>query len=269
MTVFIVCHNALPAYPVPEGAKVMWMSPAKPENPKGLEIIPGYDFFENPESLHDKLSGCLGSLAVQRYLSGQTSVDPSVTIWQYRKFISLEPFGRVSPNYPGMHLVTAAGMASATIAHPERLGYDYMFVKPLAVNGIAYQYIRSHNAIDFLRYTTLAIQAGVVEQKRTMFYLNEQHLVPGGMELGTYPTSWWLDASEKLSRPTLAFAEQFLPVQPDDAYQRRAIAFCQERLGSHLLLRRALELKANGTTQRNVFGIMHTVTQDQVYRGGR
>ncbi|WP_426050868.1 hypothetical protein [Brevundimonas sp. SL161] len=269
MTVFIVCHNALPAYQLPEGSRIMWINPVMPDNPGGLDIIAGYDFFENPEILHDKLSGCLGSLAVHRYLSAQTSFERSVTIWQYRKFVSLEPFGRASPNYPGMHLVTSAEMEPAQLAHPERLGYDYIFVKPLAINGIAHQYIRSHNAIDFLRYTLLMLQTGVLGQKQTMHYMNQQHLIPGGMELGTYPTAWWLEAYEKLSRPTLAFADQFSAFQPDDAYQRRAIAFCQERLGSYLLLSRALELKASGTTERNVFGIMHTVTQDQVYRGGR
>lgn len=268
MSLFIICHNGLPSYRPPEGAIIMWMSASPAPAAGDTTVVPGYQFFDAPEQLHDKLSGTFGSLAIHRYLVSQGVTAGSVTIWQYRKFLSPASLGRASPNYPGMRLITTAEAAGITPDLPNGHQAEYVLSRALKISGLAHQYMLSHNVIDLLRYSALAIETGVLEQKRTTAFLNEALIFPGGLEFGTYPAAWWMDAFERLSRPALAFAERYEPFMPDNPYQRRAIAFCQERLGSHLLLG---HLRAEQSVERDrvVFGSMHTVTDDDRYRGGR
>lgn len=268
MTIFVVCHNSLPNYRLPDGAVIMWMNAKPPVGTTDLDIIPGYDFFDRPEALHDKLAGSMGSLAIHRYLSGLAQRDRLLTIWQYRKFITKEVLGKRSPNFPGMNLTSVDDMASVNLTDPETLAHEYITAIPWKISSIAYQYLLSHNFIDFLRHTALAIESGVIDQKKTLDYMNEGQIVPGGMELGTYPVEWWLEAFDKVSRPSLIFAERYLPFNTNDPYQRRAIAFCQERLGSHVLVNRIKEIQAVNIEKRGI-GVMHTVTAEGVYRGGR
>lgn len=265
MTLFIICHDSLPRYRVPDGARIMWMSPVAPP-PTDLEVVTGYDFFEQPERLHARLSGGLGSMAVHGWLSRERP-GGTVTIWQYRKFVTDRALGTPSLNYPGMSLVPEVGATILDLVKPVPAAPHVLIAQPLKVGNLARQYERSHNVVDLLRYTALAIDTGVLAQKRTTAFLNETLLVPGGIELGTYPVDWWLPALDRLARVSLAFLDQHTPHDEDDPYQRRAVAFCQERLGSQLLLDWLREIRVQDSGAR-VIGVMHTVSEGSIYAGG-
>lgn len=113
MTVFIVCHKDLPSYPPPEGAKIIWLNSKPPLENKGMDVIAGYDFFSEPEEIHAKLSGSLGTLVIAKVVSEETVKPRNITIWQYRKFLTRLNIGTPNPEYPGMAVaVRDAALAS-------------------------------------------------------------------------------------------------------------------------------------------------------------
>ena len=60
-------------------------------------------------------------------------------------------------------------------------------------------------------------------------------LIPGGLEMGVYPADFWLEQIGALEAVTRGCIERY--PAPPAGYQLRAWAFCNERLGSWLLLR--------------------------------
>lgn len=266
MTLFVICHQDLPAYPLPADARVMWMSAAPPPPADGVTFVRGYDLFEDAATLHGKLSGSLGSAAVARYVATLPERPATVTIWQYRKFVTRTEFGRPSPNYTGMRLLTPDEAAASDPAGELQAGRD-LAVRPLPMGAMVKQYQKHHNLIDLLRYVSVAIEIGVLTQAQAMAFLEGAHLIPGGIELGTYETKAWLKDFDAMFRVAMAFIERYEPYDPGDAYQSRAVSFCQERLGSFLLLNRLRLAHPNGLPA-SLFGTMHTVTTEAAYRGG-
>lgn len=100
MTIFIVCHKDLPSYPPPEGAKIIWLNSKPPLENKGMDVIAGYDFFSEPEELHAKLSGSLGTIVIAKVVSEESTKPRNITIWQYRKFLTRLKIGTPNPEYP-------------------------------------------------------------------------------------------------------------------------------------------------------------------------
>lgn len=88
MTIFIVCHKDLPSYPPPEGSKIIWLNSKPPLDNKGMDVIAGYDFFSEPEEIHAKLSGSLGTIVIAKVVSEEAAKPRNITIWQYRKFLT-------------------------------------------------------------------------------------------------------------------------------------------------------------------------------------
>ncbi len=267
MTLFVICHQDLPAYPLPAGAQIVWMNAAPPPAVEDSAFVRGYDLFENGASLHDRLSGSLGSAAIARHVAGLADRPSTVTIWQYRKFVTRTQFGRPSPNYSGMRLLTSDEAAVADPASDLGRGADTLAVSPLSMGSMIRQYQRHHHLVDLLRYVTTAIDLGVVTQAEALAFLEGTHLIPGGLELGTYETTAWLVDFEAMFKVGMAFIERFEPYATTDAYQRRAVSFCQERLGSFLLLNRLRRDYPKGLPA-SLFGTMHTITSEAVYRGG-
>lgn len=266
MTLFVICHQDLPAYPLPADAWIMWMNAAPPPAADGLRFIRGYDLFEDASALHAKLSGSLGSAAIARHVASLPERPASVAIWQYRKFVTRAEFGRPSPNYTGMRLLTP-GEAAASDPAAELQARRALAVRPLPMGAMIKQYQKHHNLIDLLRYVSVAIDIGVLTQAEAMAFLEGAHLIPGGIELGAYETEGWLEDFDAMFRVAMAFIDRFDPYEPGHAYQSRAVSFCQERLGSFLLLNRLRRAHPEGLPA-SLFGTMHTVTSEDVYRGG-
>ena len=67
-------------------------------------------------------------------------------------------------------------------------------------------------------------------------FFREDVIVPGGVELGVYPASFWLASTDSVERVVRACVAKHATVR--DGYQARLWSFCSERLGSWLLLKR-------------------------------
>ena len=65
-------------------------------------------------------------------------------------------------------------------------------------------------------------------------------MLPGGIELGVFPADFWLRSVTAIESVVRACVQRFNVVR--DGYDARAWAFCVERLGSYVVLRRTAHL---------------------------
>lgn len=269
MTIFIICHDGLPEYTPPSGSKILWLNARPPAETRGLDIIPGYDFFENPEALHAQLSGSLGPLAIHKVLVDTPNPEGHVTIWQYRKFLVRRQMGQLSSNYPGMRLVSAGELAAQPLENPETdlAGNEYIVPMPLKAGNIAQHYLTHHSIVDFLHYVATVAAEQVLPQDQILEFFNYPYIVPGGVEMGTYPTAWWMKTCSAMAKVVLSFVEHHKPFLAHDPYQRRAAAFCQERLGGYFLIKHLAAHQPDQLSPQK-YGTIHTVTDNGEYRRG-
>ncbi|MBX4956324.1 hypothetical protein [Rhizobium lentis] len=267
MTIYIVCHKDLPSYPAPEGSKIIWLNSKPPLDNRGMDVIAGYDFFSEPEELHAKLSGSLGTIVVAKIVSEEPAKPRNITIWQYRKFLTRLAIGTPNPDYPGMNTTTSEETEITRPENPAFFVENFFLPRPLNLHNISQHYAHFHNIVDFLRYTASSIETNALTQAEALLFFNSGTFIPGGIELGTYPTDWWLDTFVRLVAPSFEFAKRYQPFQAEDPVQKRAISFCQERLGSYLLIKRLAELYGNNLPGV-LFGNIATVSNDGVYKSG-
>ncbi|MDC9818372.1 hypothetical protein ABRQ07_08685 [Pectobacterium polonicum] len=267
MTLFIICHNRLPDYRPPKNSKIIWLNSTLPSNAGGMEIIPGYDFFENPEFLHEKLSGALGTMVILKLLESGEIKTKSVTVWQYRKFVVNHKYGKPSLELNSMYMIDKKTSQRINFAAELRTRGDFLIPSPISFDSLYAQYLSCHNIADLLRYTAIAVENKILSPQDSMHFFNRSYFSIGGSELGTYPADWWVKTFKGLSTIALDFISNHEPSQKDDPYQKRAVAFCQERLGSFLLLKHICELY-NNTLPSSLFGTLHTIAEDGVYRNG-
>lgn len=267
MPIYVICHQELPCFPLPAEAEIIWLNATPPVNPDGRKIHYGYDLIPEGQTLHQKLSGGFGPMVINHLLQTTTQSDECVTLWQYRKFVTRERYGRPSNVYGGTHELSVAEAASLVLSADPEPGQSLLFSSLLQVGSIYQQYVECHHIADLLRYTALAVDLGVLTAAESHTFLQCPWLVIGGIELGTYPLSWWQETFSALEKVATAFIAQHQPVNLTDPYQKRALAFCQERLGSFLLLR-DVTATCNNNIPKNLFGTVHSVTSSGVYQRG-
>lgn len=289
MSVFVICHDSPPAFKLPEEAKIVWLNKTPFSGNSHSEVINGYDYFENPEDVHDKLSGAMGSIAISRYLLEIREKPSHVTIWQYRKFVSRNTYGKAAPNYGGMFLVNEEDAAKIHLEVDLKDSVNYTIPNPVKIENLLHQYSLCHILSDFLKYTCCLIDVNVVDQKEVASFFDSQYLIPGGIELGTYPTDWWLKTMESIAKAAFYFMENYTVFDPYEPHRKRALAFCQERIGSYLLIKHLEESQAPSTPSSylgiilslrrrgrdlkpsvplSYLGTMHTVTNLGMYTAG-
>jgi hypothetical protein len=276
MTIFVISHKDQPYFKLPEGAILVWLNPKRPPLAAQRNVILGYDFFQNPEVLHKQLSGTLGAVVIHKHLM-QMSVKPElITIWQYRKFVIRGTFGTEAKNFPGMRMVHPKNAAIMDVENPEKklLAKDtippsqkLLVCPPLHIRNMSAQYRDFSHVIDLFRFTSIALELGVVTPKEVLRFFNMDHLVTGGLELGTYPTNWWLGSFEVMMRAVLGFSRRHGAFEPEDPYHGRAAAFVAERLGSYFVFRHLSSLYKNDIPLEK-FGNLHNVGETNEYTPG-
>ncbi len=266
MTVYILCHSTLPNYPVPPNSRIIWLNSAEPDNSRGFDIIRGYDYFDNAAELHQNIAGALGPMVIRRVIEEERDESDVVTIWQYRKFLSRTRYGYKDRDQP-MQSLTEKMARGLRINDDERTADNFLLCEPVPLGTLYEQYVKLHSIQDLLRYTAIAVDCGALTPEETTFFFKAQHMIPCGIELGSFPKQWWLETFRKMEPVGMIFAEEHVPTQPDDPYQKRAVSFCQERLGAHLLLK---EIFARYGQQipMSMFGALHNVSSDGIYRVG-
>ncbi|MBP8285360.1 MAG: hypothetical protein KAX57_00820 [Rhodoferax sp.] len=248
----------------------------------GDELLPKKEQFLPSESIHHiseiaqdldylhcMLAGSSGTFAIARLLRGthdEWDETTSVVINQYRKFMAKDTLGMKSINYPGMVMVPVDKAIDIDVFEIQaNIKTPFLLPSPIVVGNTYNQYCTAHRGQDFLRYIAIAIDLGIIDHKQAGQIFNSEMMIPGGVEFGIYPVAIFLDVVEKLEKICLEFAKNNLPSSLD-RYQRRALAFCNERMGSYLLLL-TLNQICGAEISPEWFGYMHTVSDNLTYYG--
>lgn len=230
----------------PDFVQPIHMGEAQGEGRLNLrELAPEWNPF------HPVLGSIAGAFALKNLLLQQTRPIQHVGICQYRKFLSRERLGVQVQNYQVMDVLPSAQLAQLDLAGQMLpVGSDFLIGKPgqFALNGeqhgYLYQYKDVHHVEDFLRFTAAAVEVGALGKQEVMPFFDEKIFFPGGIELGVFPTAFWLPHIGAIEAVVRRCVE--LHDTRRDGIQARIWAFCAERLGSYYLLRYLRSLGGEG-----------------------
>jgi len=182
--------------------------------------------------------GAAGNYVIPRAIDAAYATDLT-GIFSHRKIIVRTKIGEPSPALDFYHEVSTdeAKFIPREEIEP-RPGFEFLVGFPLKFNcGVVEHYIDSHRAIDLFEYTSMAVEMGILTLEGAQAFAQEKFFIPGGCELGVYPTIWvrpMLDRLESLGRK---FVTRYAArIETYDKFQVRAVGFLAERLGSFLLL---------------------------------
>ncbi|SDF90471.1 hypothetical protein [Paraburkholderia phenazinium] len=212
---------------------------------------------------HPRLGAVAGSFALKNYIVQNQLQIKQIGICQYRKFISTRRVTEtIAPNYPVMDMVTPEALERADLAQVMApAGRDFLFGQLCRLQGGYFnQYRDSHVAEDFLLFTAVTIELGVLGRHEVMPFFNEEIFVPGGIECGVFPTDFWVSAISSIEAVVRTCFERYSVKR--EGYQARAWAFCAERLGSYLLLRHLVSKYAGINWQQQFVGQLNLYTED-------
>jgi hypothetical protein len=119
-----------------------------------------------------------------------------------------------------------------------RPGFDFLIGTPLRCKQtVVAQYIEDHHGIDLFDYVSMAVDMGILPVHEAQPFALEQFFIPGGCELGIYPTEWVRPRLEQLASLGREFVTRKASrILTYNEFQVRAVGFLAERLGSYLLL---------------------------------
>ncbi len=208
-----------------------------------------------------------GSYSVP-YAVKQLGITPNIIgLTSYRKVISKLIIGDIASNAPHMRQVTIEELASVPVELTRPvLGHEFLVPSPIYLEvGIVSQYVATHLAVDLFDYIGLAAELGILSTADVTAFSLQQHLIPGGCELGYYPASWLLPLLEKLEGLGRAFLiKHERRLRTYDNYQIRALSFLSERLGSFFLIRKLTEVYGP-QLHISAFGFMCTIVNSGRY----
>jgi len=255
---------------LPMDIPILWLGNAEPPLDVGRRIFRLSDISPELDAWHVFLTGSAGSFALHQLLKDgrlEWAVGDRINIIQYRKFIAPQPIGQLVTNFPGgMYTPNPEQLAALRLGEMfKSIDTPYLLPQPVNIGNIYQHYAACHMAPDILRYTALAIEYGALTPSESIHFLNFPQIIPGGIEFGVLPISFYQENITHLQNICLDFLRNSRPSSMD-AYQRRALAFCNERLGSYLVTR-SLLLQYNNVVPANLFGYMHTVLDGTEYKG--
>lgn len=234
-----VCVGHIPLWiTYPDFVTPLWVGQAQREGALNLrDLAPFW------EPYHPQVGGTAGTFALRAHMLSQRPDAQWVGICQYRKFVTRERINKVAALSYRVMDVTHRDSAALAQLGTQMLPTEgsFLFSRPRWFNnrrrsgGYLRQYALSHRGEDLLRFAAEAASQGVLGAREIEHFMNEQLFVPGGIELGVFPTDFWLPNAAALESVMRACVERYPPAP--QGYQARAWAFCGERLGSWLLLR--------------------------------
>lgn len=262
--IFCLAHKR-PLYKLPKHVTVIWLGNSNaPDLPN--KIIPLNEISLQLDAYHAFLGGSAGSYAVASILSARNcqnlGENQKVAIIMYRKFVLPQLCGFNPAQSQPYFFISQSDVEKIDLEN--NLYSDktppFLLTKSLYFNeGIYGQYSIYCNAPDILRYTAIAIEMGVISWQEGGEFLSDKVLIPGGIELGIYPVAIFLKIIDKLSAISLEFLRRHQPVCVD-LYQRRAVSFCSERLGSYLLRKELVQIYGPQIPS-DLFGYIYTVAE--------
>lgn len=258
--VFCITHQPDITIDLDSSASIVWLGAAGQAPQLGHPVLDVHQNYPELMAWHPFLTGASGTFAIRRFLRYQQqefSDFDLMTLTQYRKFISRQAFGQTTDSFPSMRFinqVTQIPNYSEWFSEPAQY---FCIASPRNIGNTFEQYAYVHQAPDLLRYLATAVELEVITAQECFQLINHSTIIPGGIEVGTFPINIFLAIAEQLETVCLRFLEHHRPVKLD-AYHRRALAFCNERLGSYLL-QKVLHEIFDKTIPQDVIGYMHTV----------
>jgi len=191
---------------------------------------------------HPILGGLAGTFAMKNHVLRHHPDATRVGVCQYRKFVSNRRISRtVAPSYKAMDLVSRRAVSRELLADVMRPRSDWLLARPFMLSNwrkhsdYLEQYGRVHHPEDLLRFTAEAVEQQVLDKVEAARFLNEEQMLPGGIELGVFPADFWLRSITAIEGVVRACVQRWTVAR--EGYDARAWAFCVERLGGYLVLR--------------------------------
>lgn len=200
-------------------------------------------------------------IAIERSSSGAELIE----VCSYRKRILPSPEGIESRIYPTMRELTLQdfGKEAELAVFLPRADHGFLVAQPLRLRKpVVDHYAAIHHRRDILDYTSLAVEMGVLDSDSASEFLAARYFIPGGVELGIFPTEWLVQVLSGIE----VVGRQFLirhgdRVKKYNSFQIRAVGFLAERLGSFFLVRHLTERYSNNIPAE-IFGYMTTIVED-------
>lgn len=180
---------------------------------------------------------------IRRQIEKKISLK-SITLSQYRRFSAVQSIGQPAANQPYANLITKVEASNPNLGNLIVAKKDGWLVSSLfaASPSVSYQYARHHFLRDWFRFLADGFDAGLLTQTEISESAFINTLIPAPSN-GVFPVVFLVEHLIKLEACAKAFIQS--GYKPRDAYQRRVIGFCLERLHSYLLLASLSKLKIN------------------------
>jgi len=202
------------------------------------------DDFELKEALPDALIGEYYFLFLLRRQLEQISSIKSVTISQYRRFVTINPIGKPSENLTYSNVVSPTEASDTSISNlicPKKDGWLISSEFKNSPN-VAFHYSKYHILRDWFRFLSDAFDANFLSQVEITEASLVDRMIPAPSN-GVFPVQFFIEHLKRLELCALAFKNNGYLQR--DSYQRRVIGFCLERLHSYFLLATLARLKIN------------------------
>jgi hypothetical protein len=195
------------------------------------------------EPYHPIIGGMAGNFAVKNYIVQHHPDVQRIGVCMYRKFISKTRISGVAADDNWMmDVISDVDLKQQTIGNMMAPGdAQFLIGKTCSFNvggkeaGYLLHYLHAHHGEDLLRFTAAAVELGVLEKTEIDLFFNEKIFLIGGIELGVFPAEFWLKTVNDIEKIVWHCVHTFPVIR--EGYQKRAWAFCAERLGSYLLLK--------------------------------
>lgn len=220
---------------------------------------------------HNMYCGSAGVFAILNTIESNEDVyknNERISVYQYKKFVSINKLGIKSTNYSGMRIVSKED-ASLIDLNDIYDGVGECWVIPQEIQfikNIYHQYAVAHDVVDLLRYTAIAIETGVISDLESVDLFESQGIISGGAEFGIYPVCLFKNVIGKLRLVSYEFANKYRPYSIIKS-SARCIAFCNERLGS-FLIQKAIRNNEYGVADSYKIGCMNNITDCGTYVEG-
>lgn len=266
---FCVAHKAL-EFPLPDDVPVIWLGSVPVQTHGKHAVYRAAEISEEFDAWHAFLGGSSGSFIIEKILRDgliEWSPDDRISIIQYRKFMAVTPIGVNAKNYPGMYLVSPSESSQLDLhAIQDAVVTPYLLPQLFELESLYQQYGAAHHISDLLRYVAVAVDLDIISWTESFEFINLMYHIPGGIEFGIYPIGFFMDTISSLRAVSMRFLHAHKPTSMTP-YQRRAVSFCNERLGSYLLQKELVKIYGD-EIPNELFGYMHTIEDRDIYIGG-
>jgi hypothetical protein len=208
--------------------------------------------------------GAAGNYVIPRAIDIETPVTELTGVFSHRKIVVRSSIGREAVKYPVYREISLPTALRLPVEEAcPRDGHEFLLGAPLKFpQGVVQQYAQMHHAIDLIDYLSIAAKIGVMTPNDLREFTLDTHFIPGGCELGIYPTAWLHASLRKLE----ALGRDFVTrcgerIRTYDSYQVRAVGFLAERLGSYFLLKELRRRYPEGIP-RGLIGCLCVIVPD-------